>query len=72
MRLTASPPGQTRNDRLSRLPSGVTLGRSVLFDNPVVGHTRITHIRVWSGESDLFRFGLITREGEWQLSTTVQ
>ena len=57
---------------MSGSPSGESLGRSVLFDNPVVGHTRITHTRVWSGESGLFRFALITREGEWQLSTTVQ
>jgi hypothetical protein len=44
---------------------------SVVFDNPVVGHTRITHPRA-PDRIGLVRSVLITREGEWQLSTTVQ
>ena len=58
---TASPPGQTRDDRSSGSPLGVVFGRLVLFDNPVVGHTRITHIRVWLGQWGLFRVDLIIR-----------
>ena len=64
-------PGQTRNDRAAKPFVGVLLDRTA-FDNPVVGHTRITHPRVGHARVGPVRLVSIAREGEWQLSTTVQ
>ena len=45
---------------MARLPGGVVHVGSVLFDNPVVGHTRNTHPR--GVKVDFSRFTLIARK----------
>jgi len=70
--LTTSPPGQTRNDQSDgpSFQADRAAGRCFLAIRWLVTHESHTRVR-WSG-SNFVRSVSITREGEWQLSTTVQ